>query len=142
MTEVGYVSSVHGDYVSVSFKRKSGCGDNCASCKAGCAATSVTTDIKNTLGAKKGDKVKIEMQQSAFNKMLLWVYVFPLIMMAIGIGVGTKVFKAAGYASYEMLSFLLGLAALAISYMVLNLYNKKVSNKHEYTLQMTEIVEK
>jgi len=85
MVQTGYVTSIQGEYAVVSFKRQGGCGDSCASCKLACASAGVTTEIKNTLGAKIGDKVKVEMKQNAFNKMLLWVYVFPLIMLAIGI---------------------------------------------------------
>ncbi|QGU95547.1 sigma-E factor regulator, RseC/MucC family protein [Clostridium bovifaecis] len=140
MTETGYVTSIRGEYALVSFKRKSGCGDNCASCKGGCVSPGVTTEIENTLGAKIGDQVKVEMQQKAFNKMLLWVYVFPLIMLAIGIGAGTKVFGSLGYGNAEILSFLLGVGALAISYWVLNKVSRKTAEKEEFTLRMTQIV--
>lgn len=140
MTEIGYVTSIKGEYASVAFKRKSGCGDNCGSCKAGCSASSTTTEIKNILGAQKGDKVKVEMKQSAFNSMILWVYVLPLAMLAIGIGVGTNVFKNLGYENYEILSFLAGIAALAVSYLILNKVSKKTSKNSEYALKMIDII--
>lgn len=141
MTEIGYVASIHGEYASVVFKRMSGCGHDCASCGGGCDSSSVTTDIKNTLGAKTGDKVKVEMNQKAFNTMLLWVYVFPLIMLALGISVGTKIFQSMGLANYELLSFLVGILALVVSYFILNKYNKRASKNADYTLQMTSIIE-
>lgn len=141
MTEIGYVASIHGEYASVVFQRRSGCGENCAHCKAGCEVSSVTTDIKNTLGAKRGDKVKVEMNQKAFNTMLLWVYIFPLIMLALGISIGTKTFQSMGFANYELLSFFVGILALAISYFILNKYNKRASKNADYTLQMTSIIE-
>lgn len=141
MTEIGYVASIHGEYASVVFQRRSGCGENCAHCKAGCEVSSVTTDIKNTLGAKRGDKVKVEMNQKAFNTMLLWVYIFPLIMLALGISIGTKTFQSMGFANYELLSFFVGILALAISYFILNKYNKRASKNDDYTLQMTSIIE-
>lgn len=139
MIETGYVTSIRGEYALVAFKRKSGCGDHCASCKSGCApAPGVTTEIKNTLGAKIGDQVRIEMQENAFNKMLLWVYAFPLLMLILGIAVGNKVFAAS--ASVEVLSLLLGLAALGISYFVLSKVSKKTAKNEEYTLRMTQII--
>lgn len=141
MTETGYITSIRGEYALVSFKRQGGCGDGCASCKLACATAGVTTEIKNTIGAKVGDQVKVKMQQKAYDKMLLWVYAFPLLMLAVGIGAGYKIFGSLGYSSTEILSLLLGIAALAISYKVLNRVSKKSVEKEEYTLQMTEILQ-
>src|SRR3712207_6950686 len=90
MTEVGYITSVNGKYASVNFKRKSGCGDNCATCKAACKASAITTDIENTVGGKVGDKVKVEMEQKTFDRMVFLVYIFPLIMMICGIGMRSE----------------------------------------------------
>lgn len=140
MTEVGYITSVNGKYASVVFKRKSGCGDNCATCKAACSASAITTEIENTAGGKVGDKVKVEMEQKTFNKMLALVYVFPLIMMICGIAIGIKVFSQAGYSNYEMLSFLLGVVALVISYTILHFFNKKTAKKNNYSLKIVEIL--
>ncbi|WMJ82357.1 SoxR reducing system RseC family protein [Clostridium sp. MB40-C1] len=141
MTEIGYITSVHGEYASVIFKRKSGCGDNCASCKSSCGGrSSVTTEIENVLNGKTGDKVKISIEEKAFNKMIIWVYVFPLIMMFVGIGSGINIFRNMGYSNYELFSFLLGMLFLAISYGILNILNRsKVKNK-EIVLKMIEII--
>ncbi|MCD3217093.1 SoxR reducing system RseC family protein [Clostridium botulinum C] len=141
MTEVGYITSVNGKYASVNFKRKSGCGDNCATCKAACKASAITTDIENTVGGKVGDKVKVEMEQKTFDRMVFLVYIFPLIMMICGIGIGTVIFSSAGYKNYEMLSFLLGIVALAISYVILHYFNKKNAKKNNYSLRIIEVIE-
>lgn len=141
MTEIGYITSVKGEYALVSFKRQSGCGHDCASCGGGCAsAADVTTEIKNILGAKVGDRVKVEMKQEAYNKLLLWVYAFPLFMLVFSMGIGYTVFNSLGYSNSEILSLLLGLAALSISYTILHKISKKSAKKSEFTLQMTEIV--
>lgn len=140
MTEIGYITSIHGECASVVFQRKSGCGGNCGSCKGGCESTALTTEIENTLGANKGDRVKVSIEEKTFNKMVLLAYVFPLVMMAIGIGVGTVVFKGAGYANYEMLSFILGMMLLAVSYLILNVLNKKNGKNTEQILRMVEII--
>jgi sigma-E factor negative regulatory protein RseC len=140
MEELGYVTSIRGEYAFVSFKRKSGCGDNCASCKAGCAANPVFTEIKNTMGAKVGDQVRVAISQRAYNKMILWVYVFPLIMLAIGIVGSTEVFKAAGLVSYELYSFLVGILALAISYAFVSKISKKTATDRDFNLEMIKVI--
>lgn len=140
MVKVGYVTSTNGEYAMVVFKRQGGCGDSCASCKLACASADVTTEIRNTLGAKVGDQVKVEMREKAFNKMILWVYAFPLVMLLIGIGLGYKIFGSLGYSNTEVLSSILGLAALVISYSVLHQVSKRTVQKQEYTLQMITII--
>ncbi|MCY6484297.1 SoxR reducing system RseC family protein [Clostridium aestuarii] len=140
MKETGYIVSTNGEYASVVFKRGSACGENCGSCKGGCEVSAVTTQIKNTLGANVGDKVKVTLEQKVFNKMILWVYVFPLVMMVIGIGFGINVFKDAGYKNYELFSFLLGMVALAISYLILNIVSKKMRNNNDCSLRMVEVI--
>lgn len=140
MEEIGYVTSINGENALVSFKRKSGCGDHCASCKGACTVPSVFTEIRNTLGAKVGDQVKVEMKQNAYNKMILWVYVFPLIMLAVGIVVSTEVFQAVGFSNYELYSFLVGILALAVSYAVLSKVSKKTAKDRNFNLEMTHII--
>lgn len=141
MTEIGYITSIKGDYALVSFKRKSGCGHDCSSCGGGCAsAADVTTEVRNILGAQVGDRVRVEMKQGTYNKLLLWVYAFPLFMLVFSIVVGYTVFNSLGYSNSELLSLLLGLAALSISYFVLHKISKKSAKKSEFTLQMTEII--
>lgn len=140
MIKEGYIISINGEYVMVSFKRQGGCGDSCASCKLACASAGVTTEIRNTLGAKVGDRVKVEMHEKAFNKMLLWVYAFPLVMLLAGIGLGYRIFSTLGYSNTKILSLILGVAALVISYSVLHQISKKTVQKQEYTLQMTTVI--
>lgn len=142
MTEVGYVKGIQGEYALVSFKKKSGCGGNCGSCKSGCAQEEILTEVKNTLNSKIGDRVKVAMEIKVFNKMVTLAYVFPLIMMAVGIAGGVFFFKNMGYDNYELPGFLTGMAFLAIAYITLNFSSKKKSEKKETILKMVEIMEK
>lgn len=140
MVEVGYVTSIRGKYALVSFKGNGSCGDGCASCKTACSIPTVTTEVRNTLGAKVGDQVKVEKQQKTFNKILLLIYAIPLVMLAMGIGIGNIIFASLGYSNAEILSLILGIAALAISYIALQRGNKKTVQKQEYTLRMKEVI--
>ncbi|MCY6959750.1 SoxR reducing system RseC family protein [Clostridium brassicae] len=141
MTEIGYITGISGEYALVKFKRKSGCGDNCATCKSSCGAKEgVSVEVKNILNGKVGDKVKVSIEEKFLNKMIALVYVFPLIMMIIGIGVGLKIFKDIGYSNYELFSFLLGMVFLIISYGVLNIVNKKKVKNKEIILEMIDII--
>lgn len=141
MTEIGYITDIHGEYASVAFKRKSGCGDNCATCKSSCSAKAgVSVEVKNTLNANVGDQVKVSIEGKLLNKMITLAYVFPLIMLFVGIGVGINIFKGMGNSNYELLSFLLGMVFLAVSYVALNLINKNKAKNKEYVLEMIDIM--
>ncbi|MCY6355762.1 SoxR reducing system RseC family protein [Clostridium sp. ZS2-4] len=140
MTEIGYIDSIQGECASVVFQRKSACGGNCGSCKGGCESASHVTEIQNTIGANKGDRVRVSIEEKTFNKMVLLVYVFPLVMMVLGIGIGTVVFKGAGYANYEMFSFLLGMMLLTVSYLILNVLSRKNEKNKKQLLRMVEII--
>lgn len=140
MEEVGYVKSVNGDYASVVFSRKSGCGGNCGSCKGGCSSNIVTTQIKNTLNVCQGDKLKVMMKSNSFYKMIFWAYIFPSIMFVLGLVLGITYFQNSGYNNYELLGGLVGFASLAISYVFSSRIDKKARKNNEYELQMVKII--
>lgn len=140
MEEVGYVKSINGEYASVVFSRKSGCGGNCGSCKGGCASDIVSTQIKNTLNASPGDKLKVMMKSNSFYKMIFWAYLFPSIIFVLGLVLGITYFQNSGYANYELLGGLVGFASLAVSYLFSSKIDKKARNTNEYELQMVKII--
>ncbi|WP_461206508.1 SoxR reducing system RseC family protein [Clostridium sp. DL1XJH146] len=140
MLETGVVTKIVNKEASVQFIRKSGCGENCNSCKMECNANFVTVEVKNTLNAKVGDNVKVEMKNSSFNKMMFFAYGLPLIMLVIGSVIGYSVFKSLGNVNYELYAFIIGMAFFGVSYIILNKFNKKVKNNDEYGVIMKEIM--
>lgn len=140
MEEVGYVKSIDNDYALVVFKRKSGCGGNCGSCKGGCSSNFVTTEIKNTLNASRGDSVKVMMKPKSFQKLIFWAYIFPSIMLLAGIFTGMTFFQNAGYKNYELLAVLVGFIFLAISYFFSSKIDKKRRKSDEFSLEMVKII--
>lgn len=140
MVEVGYVTALKGDCALISFKRKSGWGDNCASCGAGCAPSSAVVDVKNILNASVGDEVQVTLETKSFMKMTLWAYGFPLIMLLVGILLGNYYFKNLGFGNYELLSFVVGIILLVVSYTILGKIDKKASKNGKYDLKMVKII--
>ncbi|OFI07253.1 positive regulator of sigma(E), RseC/MucC [Clostridium acetireducens DSM 10703] len=140
MEEYGYVKDVKDGLAVVQFKRKSGCGDNCAHCSAQCDAPPLTVDIRNTLNAEKGDKVKIEMDGNKFIKLSAITYGIPFVFLIVGIVIGLNLFKHMGYKNYELLGSLVGFVFLAISYSILSIIDKKLKPTDNETLSMTEVI--
>ena len=79
MRETGVVKSAGGEFCTCVTKRKSACGENCASCKAACSSREHTFTAKNTAGAKEGDTVIIEMSTGSVLKSAFLVYIIPLL---------------------------------------------------------------
>lgn len=142
MVEVGYVKAVNGEYASLVFKRKSGCGDNCAHCGSNCSMETSIVDVENTLNASVGDLVQVSLEANSFLKMNLWVYMFPLISMIIGIVVGNSYFSKLNFKNYDILTAFTGIIFLVLSFFILSTIDKKMSKDSRYKLHMTKIIEK
>lgn len=140
MVEIGYVKSVSGKYANVAFKRKSGCGDNCANCGGSCSVPNSIVKVENILNASVGDQVQINLETKSFLKMTFWAYGFPLIMTILGVLIGNTYFPKLGLKNYEMFSAALGVILLSISFMLLSVIDKKVSSKSEYDLKMIKVM--
>ena len=84
MKETGFVKSVEGDLCTCMVKRKSACGENCASCKAACSSREHTISARNVAGAKAGDTVIIEMGTKKVLYSAFLVYILPLIAFILG----------------------------------------------------------
>lgn len=81
MKEVGTVIKAEGDLCRISVRRKSACGENCASCKATCSSREHICTAKNSVGAKTGDKVVVETDSRKVLKWAFLVYILPILVI-------------------------------------------------------------
>ena len=140
MKEIGVINKLVGDKAFVSFQRKSGCGDSCASCKSKCGATFINTEVFNGVNAKVGDKVNVEIENKSFNKMMFFAYILPLIMLILGTVGGNSIFENMGYKNHELFGFLIGVAFLGLSYYILKIINDKMKKDKNSLLRITKIL--
>lgn len=80
MKEVGTVIKTEGDLCRISVRRKSACGENCASCKATCSSREHICTAKNSVGAKTGDRVVVETDSRKVLKSAFLVYILPILV--------------------------------------------------------------
>lgn len=90
MTERGVVSKVKGNKATVRFERRSAC-DKCHMCAVTKDGMKVEVVIENSLGANEGDFVEVEMGEKYVLTAATIVYVIPLILTGLGIGLGTLI---------------------------------------------------
>ena len=92
MLEVGYVESVNEKRgtAKVVFDRKSAC-DKCRMClTASGEKMKVYVEVKNTIGAKVGDKVGVQMSDRFVLKAAFIVYIIPVVLVGAGLAIFRK----------------------------------------------------
>jgi len=133
MRETGFVKSTEGEFCTCITRRKSACGENCASCKAACSSREHTFTAKNTVGAKAGDEVVIEMPTKDVLKSAFLVYILPLLAFLFGFIYFFETGKS------ELTSALWGLVLGGAMWILVSFYGKY--KKAELTPEVVEIIE-
>ena len=127
---VGTVMAVDGEKASVVFKRSKACGD-CHACVS-FGTDQAETEIENTLGAKVGDRVAIELHQGSVFKASLMLYGMPLVLLLAGVLLGSQISNLAGA--------LIGIGAAALSFVILHLLEPKFKRAGEFAPKMIAVV--
>ncbi len=126
MEGIGIVRKVIDDKIIVEFMKKSACGESCDSCNAHCAESQLEyLEFKNTVSAKVGDLVKLDVNdKSVFNYKLL-VYGLPLLFLLGGTSISYSILSTNGVNNIDILSLIIGLCFMAISYFIIHRIDKK-----------------
>ncbi len=120
MTERGVVSKIKGGKATVQFERHSAC-DKCHMCAVTKDTMKVEVTLDNTLGANVGDFVEVEMGERYVLTAAAIVYVIPLVLIGVGIGLGTLI--------NELAQVLMGLGGLVVGFVIAILLDKLVIRK-------------
>ena len=132
MREIGIVTECKGERAKVAVLRRSVCGENCASCRGGCTPTKSIINAQNEIGAKRGDRVLIELADNRAFSAAALVYILPLAALFAG--------SAAGYFAGmgEGRCALLGLAAMALCFAALHIVSRVYARF--FCVQITRIL--
>lgn len=133
MNKKGMVSKVDKDKLQVIFTRSSACGD-CSSC-GGCEAETLNLNATNDIDAQVGDFVEIEYNTKNMLKSTLLLYIFPLIMLVIGIFAGNYLNLAGNSDSKDLISFVFGVGLMLISYIIINRIDRNVKANQFYKIK-------
>jgi len=111
MVEEGVISDIKDGKIIVNMKRRPACG-SCGACG---MVENKTMEIvfENTIGAAKGDRVHIELDDSVILKGAFFFYVIPLIGLMAGIMLGTVLARTINSTMpEEIIAALSGIAAM------------------------------
>ena len=93
MTVKGRVISENDDFAEVLILRKSACGESCANCMGGCKQKQHKAKATNSVNAKKGDIVEVYLNDSLSLKMLLTLFILPVILFILAYSVSFTFFN-------------------------------------------------
>lgn len=118
---------------SVIHVRESACSGDCHKCSGcGAAKEAVVFTADNPIGAKPGDRVKVESESAPVLRAAVVLYVIPLVLFFLGYYLGTVL--AVSPALTGCLGFLLGVAVVVV-------YDRKVAAKADTRYVITGFVE-
>ncbi len=128
---IGVVSAVEGETAKVRFQRGSACA-RCGACLT-VGESEMEISLPNSLGAKVGDRVTVDLSPKRIVQASLLAYAVPLALLIGGVLLGSRISDWAGLA--------LGAGACAVSYLILRLVEKRIRRKKNFQPRMERIVE-
>jgi len=138
MDRTGIVVNEMGEFSKVKLVRHTACG-SCGACHLGDDQKDIHLIAKNAVDAHIGDMVEVSMPTNSVLTAAFIVYMIPLLAMFVGILVGQLTFPAAGK---DVLSAVLGIVLMAITFVVIRLYDKRLLKSEKYTAHILSIVQK
>ncbi len=130
-SHIGIVTELAGKDAKVRFLRGSACA-HCGAClTVGSSEMEIT--LPNTLGAKPGDRVSVDLSPKRMVQASLLAYAVPLALLIAGVLVGSRYADWAGLA--------LGVGACGIGYLILRIVELSSRKKKSFQPRMERILE-
>ena len=121
-----------GEWALVSILRASSCGENCAMCKGGCTQSETEILAKNTMCAKPGDKVILEIEDKSGLKAVFLAYIVPLIAFLISSVIFTGIGITEGY------SLVLGLLVMLLIFLIIR--HTVTGKSDEFSVKIISVI--
>ena len=130
MIEKGVIVKIKGDKATVQFDRKSAC-DKCHMCAVTKDSMKVQVVVKNTLNLNVGDYAAVEMGKRFVLTAAFIVYIIPLVLVGIGIGIGSVI--------SEMWQAILALIGLVGGFVISVVLDRVLRKKKGFVPVMVDI---
>lgn len=127
MEIIGTVIAIDGENATVSVKRVSACGENCANCGGACETTKTTAVAKNTAGACVGDTVKIESESRDVIRAAVVLYIVPVLVTIL---IAALIF---GLGLSDLYVFIFSALGFFASFLGIKFFEKKITPESHIT---------
>ena len=141
MYEEGSVSRTDGEMALVRVTRGTAC-DNCATsgaCKSLGGGRDMEMEATNIVGAKVGDRVRVEVPSSSVAKMAFLVYLIPIMSLVLGAMLGMEIGAAASL-DPELCALGTSLACFSVAFLIVRRIGQLLADKRDYTPRISKIL--
>lgn len=138
MKETGTIVEIEEGQAKVLFKRTSMCA-KCGACGMGSTQDDIVVPVANDLNARKGDEVEVEFTSRNALASSAIGYIFPLIMLFLGIFVGYSI-PPIGSLIPDVMAAIFGLAFALGSYLILRALDPVLRRKFSNVYTMRRVV--
>lgn len=129
MLQYGVVTQTNGENATVRFMRTKACA-NCGACMT-IGENEAQVEISNTLNARVGDAVRVELHEKGLLRASLFAYILPLCALLLGIALGVRISNLAG--------MLIGLLCAGLVYALLHLLEPRFARMETLRPRMISI---
>lgn len=127
---IGLVVALDGDQAKIRFLRGSACA-HCGACLTA-GENEMEVLLANTLGAKVGDRVAVDLSPNRVVQASLIAYAIPLALLIAGVFIGSRF--------SDWLGLVLGVLACGIAYFILRLVERRTKKKSSFQPHMERIL--
>lgn len=140
MDQIGKVIKVDGKKAQVRVFRATACGGECGKC-GGCFPTSMIIDATNDVNANVGQLVKLYSSTKNILLGAVLVYIMPVIALIVAyIVTYNYIISKEMNINAELISILVGIIVLAISFVIVKLIDKKISETDHLEMKIYSII--
>ncbi len=137
MSEKGVVVGLEGNRAIVEMEASKDC-EACGACRY-TESGRMVTPVVNTLSAKPGDMVRIDIEPQVVIAAALVVYILPIVMFFAGYGLFLWIGRVSGLTSGAV-GIAGGLVFLASSYFAVRSVDKRAGISHRFEPKMYDII--
>lgn len=141
MEQQGYIVGIIDEKTAkLKMQRHSACA-SCGKCTTTSEKKDIVVEVDNSIGAKLGDRVAVNMESMNVLKAVGIAYIFPLIGLLIGtIGTYYVLQLIENTKNIEVISSTVGIIIMVISFFILRKNDSKLRESRQYIPIITKII--
>jgi sigma-E factor negative regulatory protein RseC len=141
MEQQGYIVGIIDEKTAkLKMQRHSACA-SCGKCTTTSEKKDIVVEVDNSIGAKLGDRVAVNMESMNVLKAVGIAYIFPLIGLLIGtIGTYYVLQFIENTKNIEVISSIVGIIIMLISFFILRKNDSKLRESRQYIPIITKII--
>lgn len=141
MSQQGFIIEIIDNKTAkLKMQRHSACA-SCGKCITSSESKDIVVEVDNTIGARVGDHVEVDMDKMNILKATLIVYAIPLVSLLVGTGGMFYLLEKIGVqGNIEVMSGVFGLLLTFITYLLIKKKDNKFRDSREYIPIVTRIL--